>query len=117
MHIETTYEKWKILGVEVVGISGDQASQPFDFQKQKRLPFTLLSDPDGKVAKLFQCTSGKGGIIERFLMGINIPWNEAYSQRMDISYFQIWKTTLQEYKVDLIKDSETVMKFIKNKNQ
>ena len=38
-------------------------------QNQKKIPFTLLADPMGKVAKLFNVPTSKGGRIERFVNG------------------------------------------------
>ena len=39
--------------VEVIGISQDSVSQHMEFKKELGLPFTLLSDPDRKIAEQF----------------------------------------------------------------
>ena len=39
--------------VEVLGISQDSVSQHMEFKKELGLPFTLLSDPDRKIAEQF----------------------------------------------------------------
>ena len=39
-------------GAEVIGISRDSAERHARFQAEHRLPFRLLSDPQGKIAKI-----------------------------------------------------------------
>jgi len=46
-------EAFEGLGVDVVGISNDSAESHRGFREKHRLPFTLLSDPDMKVAALY----------------------------------------------------------------
>jgi peroxiredoxin Q/BCP len=41
------------LNVEVIGISGDSPQSLHYFQQAEQLNFTLLSDPDGSIAKQF----------------------------------------------------------------
>jgi thioredoxin-dependent peroxiredoxin len=48
-------------GIEVVGVSGDSAENHQVFKKVKNLPFTLLADEKGDVAKKFGVPFGKGG--------------------------------------------------------
>lgn len=45
------YEDFVAAGAEVIGVSRDDASSHESFKQHHRLPFTLLSDPDGKVAE------------------------------------------------------------------
>src|SRR5258708_3771303 len=44
------YEDFVAAGAEVIGISRDDAASHAKFREHHHLPFTLLSDPDGKVA-------------------------------------------------------------------
>ena len=44
------YEDFSAAGAEVIGVSRDDASSHAGFKSHHRLPFTLLSDPGGKVA-------------------------------------------------------------------
>jgi peroxiredoxin Q/BCP len=44
------YEDFTAAGAEVIGVSRDDASSHASFKANHRLPFTLLSDPGGKVA-------------------------------------------------------------------
>src|SRR5262249_48334935 len=46
-------EKLSGKGVEVVGVSGDSAENHALFKKEHKLPFTLLADTKGEVAKTF----------------------------------------------------------------
>lgn len=46
-------ESFEGLGVKVVGISNDGMESHQAFRKKHNLPFTLLSDPDLKVAALY----------------------------------------------------------------
>lgn len=41
-------------GVQVIGVSHDSPSAQKKFQEKYRLPFTLISDQDGRVAKAFE---------------------------------------------------------------
>jgi peroxiredoxin Q/BCP len=47
-------ESFEGLGVRVVGISNDGAESHQAFRQKHNLPFTLLSDPDLKVAALYE---------------------------------------------------------------
>ena len=47
------YEGFREAGVEVIGISADDQSSHRSFASHHKLPFILLSDPDRKVAGLY----------------------------------------------------------------
>jgi thioredoxin-dependent peroxiredoxin len=49
-----SYEAFKDLGAEVIGISSDSQSSHRDFAQQHHLPFILLSDADGSVRKAYE---------------------------------------------------------------
>lgn len=53
-------EEFADLGVEVVGISGDDAESHRKFKAKRELPFTLLSDPDLAVAAQYGCRGMMG---------------------------------------------------------
>jgi peroxiredoxin Q/BCP len=44
------YEDFVAAGAEVIGVSRDDAASHASFKEHHKLPFTLLSDPGGKVA-------------------------------------------------------------------
>ena len=54
---------------EVIGVSGDEADGLALFKKAENLNFTLLSDPEGKIAKIFGVPVRDGGSIEREVDG------------------------------------------------
>ena len=56
-------------GVEVIGVSGDYPESLRYFRKAHSLNFTLLSDPEGKIANLFGVPLRKGGEITREVDG------------------------------------------------
>ncbi|ABX07353.1 MAG TPA: peroxiredoxin [Herpetosiphon sp.] len=51
------YEVFKQAGAEVIGISSDSVESHEKFAANNRLPFTLLSDRDGTVRKLYGATT------------------------------------------------------------
>jgi len=48
-----SYEEFKNLGAEVIGISNDDQKSHDAFAARHKLPFILLSDPDGSVRKSY----------------------------------------------------------------
>jgi len=44
------YEDFVAAGAEVIGVSRDDTASHAKFREHHRLPFTLLSDPDGTIA-------------------------------------------------------------------
>jgi peroxiredoxin Q/BCP len=57
------FEEFKDLGAEVIGISGDSVKSHKKFADQYKLPFTLLSDDDKSLRKLFGVPSTVLGLI------------------------------------------------------
>lgn len=55
------FAKLKEKGVEVIGVSGDSVKGHQLFKAYHKLPFTLLADEAGDVAKAFGVPFGKGG--------------------------------------------------------
>ncbi|HLI05916.1 MAG TPA: peroxiredoxin [Ktedonobacteraceae bacterium] len=52
-----SYEVFKEVGAEVIGISSDSEQSHQDFASRHRLPFILLSDRDGSVRKRYGVSS------------------------------------------------------------
>ena len=46
-----SYEDFVAAGADVIGVSRDDASSHASFKSHHKLPFTLLTDPEGQVAK------------------------------------------------------------------
>jgi len=57
------YEDFQEYGAEVIGISGDTESSHKRFAKKYNLPFTLLSDKNGQLRKLFGVKKNLLGLI------------------------------------------------------
>lgn len=55
-------DTFKGLGVEVIGISKDDAQSHIKFREKYNLPFQLLSDPDLSVAKQYDCVNFMKGM-------------------------------------------------------
>ena len=55
-----SYEAFGEMGAEVVGVSSDSVDSHADFASRCDLPFTLLSDPGGKVRRLYGVPSTMG---------------------------------------------------------
>ena len=53
-------EEFEDLGIDVVGISADDARSHRRFKAKRDLPFTLLSDPDLEVAERYGCRGTLG---------------------------------------------------------
>ena len=51
--LRDSFESLKARGVQVVGVSEDKADAQKKFRDKYSLPFTLLADSDGQVAKAF----------------------------------------------------------------
>lgn len=57
------YQDFQDYGVEVIGISSDGLESHQKFAEKHNLPFTLLSDPKGKIRKLFGVPSSLLGLL------------------------------------------------------
>ena len=55
-----SYEVFKDMGAEVIGVSSDSVDSHMDFAAKCEVPFTLLSDEGGKVRKLYGVPSTLG---------------------------------------------------------
>ena len=60
-----SYEAFKELGAEVIGISGQDQKSHTAFSAEHKLPFILLSDPDGSVRKAYGVKKSLGLIPGR----------------------------------------------------
>lgn len=56
-------------GVEVVGVSGDTAETHALFKKAHELNYTLLADPEGKIAEKFGVPTSAGGTVKATVDG------------------------------------------------
>ncbi|MCC6493052.1 MAG: peroxiredoxin [Pirellulales bacterium] len=85
--------------VEVLGVSGDTVESHQQFKEKEDLNFTLLADPDGKIAKAFGVkllAAAPSIVTERWTFVIDRDGKIAYKNA----------------KVDATKDAEQVLKVI-----
>jgi peroxiredoxin Q/BCP len=67
------FEDFATNNVEIVGISFDSADSHLKFITQYKLPFTLLADPDGKIADIYGVRMAGKNMDNRvsFLIGLD----------------------------------------------
>ncbi|WP_299439599.1 peroxiredoxin [uncultured Aquimarina sp.] len=58
-----SYEDFKNMGVEVIGVSSDSVKSHERFKNKYRLPFIFLSDSKGSLRKLFGVKPGLFGML------------------------------------------------------
>ena len=104
----------KSADVEVIGVSGDSAENHRHFAEEYQLNFTLLADPDGKIAKAFGVKTGQGGSIKRALSsGKEVTLERGVtSSRWTFVIGKDWKIAHKDTKVNAAKDSENVLKVL-----
>lgn len=84
------YAKFSDLGVEVIAISADDANAIKSFKKEHKLPFTLLSDSDAEVAKMYDSFGWFGVKRSVFLI----------DKEMEIKYKHIESVSIYSRSVD-----------------
>lgn len=110
--------KLALLNVSVVGISGDEPQNLDMFRKEHNLNFTLLSDQDGEIAKLFGVPVRDGGTIAHEIDGKTLQLSRSvttsrWTYVIDINRKLIYKNN----NVDAANDSQTVYEFIQTHNK
>ena len=100
---------------DVVGISGDAVQSLKYFQIAENLNFTLLSDPDGAIAKAFGVPSRLGeGSIERTVDGKDVTLTRtATTSRWTFVVDSSGKVVYKAPQVKATEDLENVLAFIK----
>lgn len=73
-------------GVDVIGVSPNDSTSHKAFKKENNLPFTLLSDSDGTVAKDFDCHGWFG--VKRGVFLIDEEQVLKYSHVESVSIFK-----------------------------
>ena len=107
-----------LINASVVGISGDEPQNLDKFKKENNLNFTLLSDQDGEIAKVFGVPLKNGGTIERQIDGKTFQLTRSVTTSrltyiIDINRKLIYKNT----NVNAANDSQTVYEFILTHNR
>jgi len=74
------FSEFKNLNVRVIGVSQDTIASHHKFKEENKLPFELLSDPKGKVAKRYKATIPVIGMNRRvtYLLDKELKIKEVY---------------------------------------
>ncbi len=109
-------EAFDSLGVQIIGISGDPVENLKQFKETYHLNFDLLSDNDGKIAKIFGVPVKNGGVYEsavnnkRYKLSRPLTtarWTFVLDKRANILYINS--------KVKAAQDSRIVLNLLKEK--
>jgi|GEM_PF-188852 len=99
--------------VEVIGVSGDSAENHQHFKNEYKINFTLLADIDGKIAKAFGVSTGKGGSILRKIAGKEVTLERGVTaNRWTFVIDKQWRIVHKDTKVNAAKDSEKVLQVL-----
>ncbi len=105
--------EFKLLNASVVGISGDDPENLAAFKEHHNLTFTLLSDPDGKIAGIFGVPVRDGGTIEKEVEGETLHLSRGVTtSRWTFVIDANGRLIYKDREVTASTDPETVLKFI-----
>lgn len=103
------------LGVEVVGVSGDEVKNHQLFKKVHDLNYTLLSDTKGEVAKKFGVPVRDGGVFETEIDGKKYALKRGVTcSRWTFVIDEEGKIALKNTEVKAADDSKAVLKVIED---
>ena len=103
------------LDVEIAGISGDLPEGLKVFRKAHDLNFTLLSDPKGKIAKMFGVPLGDGGSIQREIDGHEVTLTRGVTaSRWTFIIGKDGKVLYKNDHVNAAEDSKNVISIVQN---
>lgn len=99
--------------VEVIGVSGDSVENHQHFRDEYKLNFTLLADPEGKIAAAFGVKTSPGGIFQRTLQDKEITFERGVTaSRWTFVLDKKWRIAHVDRKVNAAKDSDKVLKIV-----
>jgi peroxiredoxin Q/BCP len=103
----------KEMGAEVVGVSADPVNNLKAFHQAEGLNFTLLSDVNGTIAKLFGVPIRPGGSIQRTVDGREITLTRPHSAaRWTFIVGKQGKIVYRSMEVNATQDSQATRAFI-----
>lgn len=82
------WSEYQATGAEVVGISTDSVESHKGFAEKNQLPLRLLSDPDRKVAEMYDMKSWLPGRSARGVVVIDAEGKIAYHKVQAVSLFR-----------------------------
>ena len=102
------------LGVEVVGVSGDRVRNHQLFKQVHNLNFTLLSDSDGAIARMFGVPTRPGRSIKRTIAGtLETLTRGVTAARWTFVIDRKGKIVFKNTQVKAAEDSQAVIRFLK----
>ncbi|MBY0523895.1 MAG: peroxiredoxin [Gemmataceae bacterium] len=107
------FKKLADKGVEVIGISADSVKTHEAFKKSHKLPFTLLADEKGDVAKKFGVPVGKGGKAKGTVDGTDMVFERNASiARWTFVIGKDGKVAFKNDKVTAAEDSKKILEVV-----
>jgi len=107
-----------MMNASVVGISGDEVNNLSLFKKEHNLNFTLLSDKDGVIAKIFGVTVNNGGTNDTEIAGQKLQLTRGVTiSRWTFVIDGNGKLIYRDNNVNASTDSQTILEFIKTHEQ
>lgn len=107
--------KLEELGATVIGVSGDEVENLKYFKEAHDLNFTLLSDPDGDIARKFGVPVKEGGSIVRSIGGSDITLQRGVTtSRWTFIVDKEGKVAYKNTEVNAEEDSKNVMEAIQS---
>lgn len=105
--------QFKLLNTTVVGISGDEYGNLGKFREHHRLNFSLLSDPEGRIAEIFGVPTRDGGSIKREIEGQSLQLSRGVTTSRWTFVIDVnGKLIYRDKNVSAATDPETVLEFI-----
>ena len=103
--------EFKQYDAKIIGISGDKVENLKIFQQENELNFTLLSDPEGKIAHKFGVPTHRGGQIEKEIEGEKIQVErDATLERWTYLINKEGKIAYKDTSVNVIEDSQNILR-------
>jgi peroxiredoxin Q/BCP len=100
--------------VEVIGVSGDSVENHAKFKKVEKLNFTLLADPEGKIAKAFGVELSPGGVIPKVIDGEEVELKRGVTAARWTFIIDLdGKIAHKDEKVNAAQDTDKVLKIVK----
>jgi peroxiredoxin Q/BCP len=99
-------------GVEVVGVSGDSAKTHKLFKEHHKLPFTLLADENGALAKLYGVPVNKGGEVKVKELDNLVIRQGVRAARWTFVIDKSGKVVYKDDKVNAAEDSKKIVELV-----